>query len=824
MIRPVGLIEAATQYLSKDGYSISGRAGTRKALRRHLPYPFDTYFTIASDCDAPNMEGFLNTGRILREQYALPVSDSFFPEWIYERSRKTNGKPPDIQTLIGENAAWIRGFHLGWTDVVHGWLAQFMLKIGEDVNLHEPWLEAGLFRKINRLWNSYSSNRLWLRLPRKLTRRKARIHFHIPDGWHVRRPPRYFFFRYRMPVMGSSAKLSVMDGDTEIAHVILDDSTVGGHLKFNDYVLDLHSLIGNDQGLLHRIAIEFEITGHENTLEVRDPCLLSAIRANIMEHMNILACLNLRATVYTSHGGGYNIGQRTVSNSAAADKRGIAENSRSPQYALDLFKSYGLEFFNTASNTADIHDWPIEELVFPTVLNNGSTVYDFHRYSYVPRDEMGIPDYSIYTTDEVLHDPSMAEFTGVHINGALDSIRKPGNGGILYTHLIARSLADPRRMDRSNDGLFDDLTHEALASLARHYYGSDSVSRRVYVAPTSILVRMSQVCRCIDDHSCYDPVRNIVYIEQWYDPVTERMVPDLRYGARELRGLTFYVDDAATARLFINEHEFDCLIRNPSDETGNQSITVADIESSRVLLGRLSLNERKSWLMTCEKAFISDQKEGIGTEINITKNVGSVKFSPSGIRLANRHALAIKVSKSDPEVSYEIILETADGLMLKAREGESDESDDTFPISTYQSTEPRLVIIPFYLWMRFANKYIHPVADLTSVTINVYGNTGDQLLIHYIHLLRDCDLPNISTACVIGGYCPPEMGVSEIELQDNFGRYSALVGKEGYYVFRHRVRRGNIVKITAKSETGKLVEPCEGKNVEILSDTLDIDF
>ena len=157
-----------------------------------------------------------------------------------------------------------------------------------------------------------------------------RISFRLPEGWHPRVPPRYFVFHLRAPTTGYDAKLAFLDEGTTIAEVDLTELRAASPEILLPYVLDLHLHVSRDAEVLKRLDVEVRFVNNPSFLEIRDPMMISWMRDDIAEQMDLFTALNIRLNTYTSHGGGYNIGHYRTDVLESADKRGMADHPDNP--------------------------------------------------------------------------------------------------------------------------------------------------------------------------------------------------------------------------------------------------------------------------------------------------------------------------------------------------------------------------------------------------------------------------------------------------------------------------------------------------------------
>lgn len=774
---------------------------------RLLPYPFTGYCTIAGDCDAISMAALRSASIILRERHGLPVSGSVFPQFLFQRGCHVSRhwRPPGalytdfaadggfaLDRFVGRNGACLRDIFRGRIDTVHGWLLCVFNRIGADQRLS---LAPGAVRTH--------------RIP---------VNFRLPDGWHRRVPPRYLVFRYRNPTGSVATTLEFRHGGTCLTRLPLAPSRDGAPMAAVEYVVDLWQEVTTDMDALKHLEVVLEATGAGGAVDLVAPAMVTWLREDVEEQVRVFDRLNLRMTVYTSHGGGYNIGQFKVASLDAADPRGMAETPETPFYSLDLLRGFGLRFFNTASNTARREPVPLDRLVFAKTLNDGSLAYDFDRFLEHPPqpEDPGRP----------ATDPSLSPWIGWQLRRLLARLNRPGSGGVLYTHFFARPTDDPAFGATAVEDLFDPDTHEALAALADRYYDlSGSGAPRVFVAPTAVLVRLSQMLQGLPGQLDYDAAANVVRVRPWTDPVTGEHLPGDAGGARALRHVTIYVRDAATARLDVAGVDYPYLVRNPADETGRESITVADAGAPTLILGSICASGRPDRPLAKDGVTIAPDKDG-GTRLTLSGDRGYLEIGLEGVALADHQAVLVDMAGPMHAVSWQLSLETVDGLRLSAAcPPDAAETGAVLAVTAPADPTRHIAVLPFHRLLSSlpsARRHV-PVGGLDRVRLILTGPPGSSVLLKELSLLRD------ETAChpegfLIGGQVAPEAGIDRVRLRTGTAEEIVPVLEDGWYLFLTRIPNRTVVEVTGLTADGAGRTPHAGARIEVRCNCLEVDF
>ncbi len=827
-----------------EEYRCNGRT---PAPMRALPPPFQGWCTVSSDADSPNMEGFLSTGRLLRERFALPVSDSTFPHWFFNQGLRNDetaepvfadfgkGETFDFATFLDNCGPWLRQAYRGRVDTVHGWLLRQMIRIGNDIVVRDA-VESdegeALFDKALKAGRKVS----------KVVKRAAtghhpparrRIVFDLPEGWHPRVPPRYFVFRFRAPTTGHEARLAFMDGEATVAEVDLTELRNGSPETLQSYVVDLHRHVTRDKDVLKRLDVELVLVSTANLLEIRDPMMVTWLSDDIAEQMTLFEALNLRFNTYTSHGGGYNIGHYKTNTLAAADVRGMADWPDNPYFALDLFEDYGLRFFNTASNTSRHEPVALSELLLPKTVNDGTTLYDFHRFNHVPKDAEGQPDFTAFEMFGTPQNPSMANLAGWQVEKLIDFVNEADGGdigGLVYTHLLAKCMDDPDRLDRTFDGLFNAETQAAMERLARSFYGlapatgtGTTGDRRIWVAPQAAILRLSQISAGLRHWASYDEAANEVHVTSWADNVTGEVLPRDAGGATALRHATFYVRDASTARMFIDDEEILSLVRNPADETGRESITVADASTPSPVLGRVPFGERGDRVVSCENATVTAIDGPLGHRLEVSGDEAAMTIRTSQLDLADQSHIRAILTGDLSDVGWSVSIRGASGRQLAFSVGGSPLEGAVHAMPGPDAERSQEVVVPLYRMTEAAGTAEPPGWPVEEIVVAVTGAAGRSIDIR-LDLLRD-DPRVFSDEAILGGHVAAGLNLDKVVMTYDGRRLEARVTPGGWYAFLDPVPRGAIVSLHGETCDGKITATADyGRRYEVTSDTFEIDF
>jgi hypothetical protein len=841
----------------------TARVRWQRAELRALPYPFRTYFTISSDCDASLQDvigAAVCLSSVIRETYGLPICDSYFPKWLYEcglggvpdeASRRAITGDFSTATLMTRCAEWLRGFHRGWFDTVHGWAYNMSVRLAPPVEIES---DAGPVTIVSQ--------------------------FAAPPQWEEPAQPSYLTFDLIASTACPGLVVSLYEGDHCITQ--LDGATitrVAG--RDGRIVIPLGAAVG-DRPIECPAQLRLEVSvGESSTARVRIDriALHTDRREDIAEQRVALSACNVRSSNFSSHAGGLvfaapaglrpwygrrhlvrrllksgngramlswltggfrdpaSLARRLRQFSAMIGRLRLVDEADlysdlplSLHYASDLLRDDGIEFMQTFACTHSTAQPRLDELLRTTRLGDGAYVYDYARYLSVA--DAGIAEndeQTPFVSNGTAVNPSWADAAGTQIQLALDRLAvRPQSGALLYTHLNFTSSTHPlARGVLGVETICDPAMHTALQRLAElHYNLSGTVvdAERVLVAPTGVLLRMAQVRRILKRAVRYDRDGNAIVINSRHDSVLGRRVPARDGGFRELRGVTFYVDDSHTARLTVDDEDVVALIRNPADHTGRQSIAVADLSAPRVICGRIALSDTRIAVEHSTGISVDGRTADEGIKLGLKSEGGSMTLRGPLPSLCNNHYVAIEFSKSDPEINIGVEFSLENGRDLGWREEGLPGSRPILRIPAWRATTRRMLVMP--LWRisgasRHRDGYVS--GCIKQVELIVAGPPGEVLTLHRLYLLRDDERPWSHDGCMIGGRLP-RAEVRGLRITVGKRAWDYITTSSGYYFAGSKVPRGALVSISADLADGRMEYPAAGQYHEILTDHCDIDF
>jgi hypothetical protein len=326
-------------------------------------------------------------------------------------------------------------------------------------------------------------------------------------------------------------------------------------------------------------------------------------RACVERHLEAMRAWNLLPIACTNHGGNtswsqldnwnhpLNTTDPLTGHRFRLERAGLGAAPGSPSYCADLLTDFGIVFHNQTAMSlgADcdtIH--PLRSLLRVWKREDGRAMYVGPRWSFNAN-----ADYPDVTP---VHHEHLENLGGAVVR-YLARYDEFGQHWLMYTHINGynvdaftppadrpRSLTEVRRLHP-----YLEQALQTLSCLKYDLDGRRAYYQRLWCCPLSVALRFAQAQRGLADHARRDG--NDVYITPWRDEVTGRPFPGPRFLSQDLHGQTFYVEDAARARVFCGNVEITSLRRNPPDFTGRPSVSIVDTETPTLVFDEAPLEE-----------------------------------------------------------------------------------------------------------------------------------------------------------------------------------------------------------------------------------------
>lgn len=249
----------------------------------------------------------------------------------------------------------------------------------------------------------------------------------------------------------------------------------------------------------------------------------------------------------------------------------LGDDPASSVYCLDVLRDeLKLAFVNPASISGEecTSFEGLANVVVPALCRDGSSIYVARRVAGLMP---GVDD----TSHSLRHEHGTRSFA-LRISFLLRHLREnPGRVVPLFTHL-GNVLP---KTERSKPYLPPETCRE-LQDHAFNRTGLIPVGCRAWVARPTHLYDYALILRTLPHQVSRENAR-VIRIRSWLDPVLGTRMP---LSPSHLHGVTFYVDDSASARAFLDDTEIESLQRNAPDETAKPSVTIVGSGIRHVVL------------------------------------------------------------------------------------------------------------------------------------------------------------------------------------------------------------------------------------------------
>ncbi len=259
------------------------------------------------------------------------------------------------------------------------------------------------------------------------------------------------------------------------------------------------------------------------------------------------------------------------------DDRGVVAFSTDadhPQSVCRVFPAIStdmnLRFVAPLASCSDVGFDPLN-LVTPSATRAGGGIYWARR---VLPNQDGATDPQMGPQA-----PKRADFAGRLVTMMTSATRHPGLCWPIYTHLGAL----PGEGARVPDPYLPPGPLYELQDRVFNISGKISESARLWFTRASVLYDYALMLRSIVSHIDRADA-NSVLITSWRDSCLGKILP---HSASQLYGLTFYVDDPAKADIRLDGEPIETLVVNPAEETGRQSVSIAECGIRQILFDKL---------------------------------------------------------------------------------------------------------------------------------------------------------------------------------------------------------------------------------------------
>jgi hypothetical protein len=840
-------------------------------LFRSFPYPFGHSISFASDVDMQKPSHGAGIHRVFNEELGLTISDSLWPHGgnitsssLFLGPDQVNRTPSGLGS-IPTFALLLREWHRGNIDHFHSWQDDSAVPLRNNFVPHI---------KLSKLKTSITLPKLIAPI---LGQRVQNLRLYFSS-----QPPKDL----RVILIekgGRSASFSIgsaegtvqlKEGNMEWIKEILipvDDLPFGGGVKLDPLLIEKIDLIAPSCTGGCSVALTRLERDHFS-------------RRTVLSQLPYLEAWNIRPALLTSHGG-----------------NSLAQNFGSIDKVLDLPRTAGTIYSDPAvvvrlealANVKARHAyhadlltrlgilgvWPYFGSRVHTPLNsslgksNLSMVSPYDGLYEVSRSMPPVIDLSsrenfLRDAKRVYPDMSATEISSLYCGPACNV-----DQGNAIPHLIAHSM---QVINRSNDiarGLFythfgsgagvskvtgtyekpiTDETYSAMRKFSNYVFnfdGSIPLSKRIWSPPATSWLRYEILQAGIAENIRISQDGNLVTITPWIDPITKKTIPDLNAGARDLHGLTIYVDEPEKTRIIADKRELKAIVRNPPDQTGRASITLVDDNTPTSIIDGVALS-RRGTVTVREGEFLDvaphDGDKSFLKLVAGSKGKAEIVFKPNRLELWNtthifsetrKRELLDKVSPGRFTIK---ILMNDGGLIVYTEEPKSRESIGNasywyVPANSVSNDwltntlDVAQLDFPRSIWLEKNKRPALPIGRVREIHMQLDGAApGDTLEIAKLFALRpngNDESPDgtklVSGRVTIDGTLPLQR-ISVYARKVGGGKTTTVTDSDGYYFF-YGQSRGGVLTIVAENEN-VFCFPSQGRDIQIMKNEVELDI
>ena len=802
---------------------------------RKTPFPFFSTLSVPSDaCGAYFSDAFYT--QPLFEEYGLDFPASFVPfatpemasdnGWQYNIFSSDVPTIPDQRNILFENQeidafhAFLISYYRGWTDHIHNWSNEnsvaytlfkpISVKASEKNQVFpltpvgpidsEKWYGLFFDTRVDEKIKSFEI---------KLTDYEEREHFVVFNKPLGNRPG------WDVSTQGVDVKGFFLDfSDQENCDKLRGDCFVslsdGG---FKGAELSIEGAVG--AGIKINFIRPFDIT-----------------RNLIEKQMNTMEEFNIFPVVQTYHGGNSSwtsiFPNMDTLEFPQLDKNGkkfsfqyirdpFGAEPKSKTYLVDLYKDHGIELNINAINNHKPTKIGICDFINTEKLYCGNSRWE----SY---------DSTLHVTEKVAH----GENLGVNVVRFIKDDNHYGAFNTMYMHFdyFNEEVTEgnkPLHMHQMKS--IAPFVKPGLAYVSNAKYNLDNnleESARVWPVPISVSYRFQKIQKNLEKH--LDVKDNNVYVQSWIDDVTEKSIPSKEHITQDLHGQTFYVSDANSARLFVDNHEVKSIKRNTQDFTGRESITVVDDSHPTLVFDDLDLYEINGRLIQKNASYFFRRNHALhgqySMEIKSEKNGESkVIWKPFILDTFGTDYLRFSYKKTNPESTIFI------AWMLEG-------SEKVYEASEADLTNSQGWKLPFKKDSDY-HEVILDYADMISgdgsrkkvprgrVDKFWFGlkasNKGDSVYFDRIEFLSARGVRSSNNdAFVVGGKLKSGEDDVEILLKTENELFSTVTSSGGWYTF-NRIPKNSVAEIYFYRDDVKY-SPARGRLAQIVKNDIEFDI
>ncbi len=842
------------------------------ASLRLFPYPFTHSISFASDVDMQKPLHGAGIHRVFNEELGLTISDSLWPHGgnitsstLFSGPDQVNRIPSGLGT-IPTFALLLREWHRGNIDHFHGWQDDSAVPLRNDFaspqTLSELKTTIVLPPVTAPILGQRSQNlRLYFSSPPPSD---LQVVLHESGG-------RAMSFGIR----NVEGTVQVREGSMGWIREILiptDDTT--GEMVLKPQLIGTIDLIapscaGGCSAKLTRVE--------------RD----HFSRRTVLSELPFLEAWNIRPALLTSHGGNslaQNFGSGggvldlprtpgTIYSDQAIVTRleALASVETSHAYHADLLKRLGTvgiwSYFHPQSDRQFV---PLNNQLGRSNLPRSSTYVGFYDVPRSKGDVIGISNREdfVRAAERVFPDLTAAERNSLYCGSACNVAQ-----GDALPQLIAKSLQVVNKQKSIARGLFyshfgsgagvpevtgtyekpiTTETYSAMRKFSNHVYNFDGkipISKRIWSPPANTWLRYEILQAGVTGNIRTDVDGKTITITPWLDSITKRVIPDMEARARDLHGLTIYVQDPRTVRVLVSKHELTAVVRNPPDQTGQASITLVDDNTPTAIIGSVALAKRGKVIVQ-EGQFVDvTPHDGVQSFMRLIagpKGRALMTFKPKRLDLWNITHIFAETRKrsalnktSSGFFSIRLIMSGGGSVVLTER----DRTPEIMEHASYwfipadltsngwqtNTLDVAQLNFPRSLRPEMKDRPALPIGSVQEIHLLLEGAApGDTLDVSNLLALRPSgngEAPD-GTKLVAGRVTSDGNSAlphTLVYARSNHGReYTAVTDSDGYYFF-YAQPRGAVLAIWATNQKNSC-SPLQGQEVQILKNEFELDI
>ena len=400
----------------------------------------------------------------------------------------------------------------------------------------------------------------------------------------------------------------------------------------------------------------------------------------------------------------------------------------------------------------------------------------------------------------------------LHFNRYSQDAFEPAVGEPMQMHLVKRLHPNSEAALR----LLSDCKYDLNGTLKFH--------QRTAVYPIGAQARFLQMQRKLAAFAKRED--NKIVIMPWKDEVTGQTTPSREFVSQDLQGQTFYVPHSQSAKLFVGDSEIRSLVRNPSDFTGRESITVADTTRPIIVFDEVDLHEMNGRVMQENASYRYRSGKGYhgnhSFEVVVDKDgTGHIDWEPFALDMYETDYFRFAFKKSNAKSIASIELIASDGTRFVATEGELGGLQG-WSIHRHASSDYQEVVLDFaQMTMPSSGRKVVPRKQLRAVRFKLAdAKAGDAAMFDQVEFLSVRGTrPHAGDGFVIGGRLVPGSDGEKVRLRIGNKVRSEVTQRGGWFMFAG-VPPGAVIELSHERD-GVEFYPVQGRVVQSSANSLE---